>query len=80
MGSVIGKDRENFNIIETETGVTLKVHKSKLYIKAESQKSEKQALREIKVLAVGIFVSKNSAKLRNSYENVMSDNMGKIIR
>ena len=80
MGSVIGKDRENLNTIETKTGVTLKVHKSKLYIKAESEKSKKQAVREIKVLAVGLFVLKNSAKPRNSYENVMSDNMGKIIR
>ena len=54
-GHVIGKCRENFNNIETKTGVTFKVCDSELYIKAESEKSEKLAVREIKALAVGIF-------------------------
>ena len=47
------------------TGVTLKVCDSKLYIKAESEKSEKLAVREIKALAVGILDLKTYAKLRN---------------
>ena len=65
MGTVIGKGHQNFNTIETMTGVTLKLHGTKLYMKAESKKSEKLAVREIKKLAVGIFDLKNSAKLRN---------------
>ncbi|XP_015754358.1 PREDICTED: uncharacterized protein LOC107334005 isoform X2 [Acropora digitifera] len=51
MGHVIGKGRQNLNTIETKTEVTLKVWDGKLYIKAENKKSEKLAVREIKVLA-----------------------------
>ncbi|XP_044174207.1 uncharacterized protein LOC114958012 [Acropora millepora] len=51
MGHVIGKGGQNLKTIETKTGVTLKVYGSKLYIKAKSEKSEKLAVREIKVLA-----------------------------
>ena len=76
---MIGKCRENFNTIETTTGVSLKVHDNKFYIKAESEKSEKLAVRKIRELAVGIFGLKNSAKLRNSYKNVRND-MGKLVR
>ena len=65
MGHVIGKGGQNLNTIETKTGVTLKVYDDKLYIKAKSEKSEKLAVREIKVLAVSILGLKNSAKLRN---------------
>ena len=65
MGHVIGKSGQNLNAIETKTGVTLKVYGGKLYIKAKSEKSEKLAVREIKVLAVSILGLKNSAKLRN---------------
>ena len=75
MGVVIGKGRENLNTIETKTGVTLKVHDGKLYIKAESEKSEKLAVREIKALVVGILVLKNSAKLRN----IVTKTLGAII-
>ena len=74
---MIGKGRHNLNTIETKTGVTLKVYDDKLYIKAESEKSEKLAVREIRALAVSIFGLKNSAKLRNSNGNVRSDNMEK---
>lgn len=70
IGHVIGKCRENFNTIETTTGVSLKVRDNKFYIKAESEKSEKLAVRKIRELAVGIFGLKNFAKLRNSYKNV----------
>ena len=79
IGHVIGKCRENFNTIETTTGVSLKVRNNEFYIKAESEKTEKLAVRKIKELAVGIFGVKNSAKLRNSYENVRND-MGKLVR
>ena len=54
MGHVIGKGGQNLKTIETKTGVTLKVYGSKLYIKAKSEKSEKLAVREIKVLAVSM--------------------------
>ena len=76
---MIGKCRENFNTVETTTGVSLKVRNNEFYIKAESEKTEKLAVRKIKELAVGIFGVKNSAKLRNSYENVRND-MGKLVR
>ena len=79
IGHVIGKCRENFNTIETTTGVSLKVRNNEFYIKAESEKTEKLAVRKIKELAVGIFGVKNSAKLRNSCENVRND-MGKLVR
>ena len=65
MGTVIGKGHQNLNTIETMTGVTFKLCGTKLYIKAESEKSEKLAVREIKKFAVGIFDLKNSAKPRN---------------
>ena len=65
VGYVIGKGRQNLNNIETKTGVTLTFRDSQLYIKAESERSEKLAVREIKVLAVSILGLKNSAKLRN---------------
>ena len=55
MGHVIGKGGQNLKTIETKTGVTLKVYDDKLYIKAKSEKSEKLAVREIKVLAVSIL-------------------------
>ena len=55
MGVVIGKGRENLNTIEAMTGVTFDVCDSKLYIKAESEKSEKRGVRKIKESAVGIF-------------------------
>ena len=54
MGHVIGKGGQNLKTIETKTEVTLKVYGSKLYIKAKSEKSEKLAVREIKVLAVSM--------------------------
>ena len=75
MGHVIGKSRQNLNTIETKTGVTLKVRDSKLYIKAESEESEKLAIRKIKQLAVSIFGLKNYAKLRN----VVTETLGTII-
>ena len=65
MGTVIGKGHQNYNTIKTMTGVTLELCGTKLYIKAECERSEKLAVREIKKLAVGIFDLKNSAKLRN---------------
>ena len=55
MGHVIGKGRQNLNTIETKTEVTLKVCDGKLYIKAESEKSEKLAVREIRALGVSIL-------------------------
>ena len=64
MGNVIGVGRHNLYTIETKTGVKLKLWDRKLYIKAECEKSEKLAVREIKKLAVGVFDLKNSAKLR----------------
>lgn len=76
LGIVIGKDRQNLNTIETKTGVNLKVWDRELYIKAESEKSEKQAVREIKALAVSIFGLSNAAKLRN----VLTEKVGVIIR
>ena len=78
---MIGKGHQNLNTIETKNGVTLKVCNSKLYIKAESEESEKLAVREIKSLAVGTFYLKNSAKLikKRSNGKVRSDNRGKII-
>lgn len=76
LGIVIGKDRQNLNTIETKTGVNLKVWDRELYIKAESEKSEKQAVREIKALAVSIFGLSNAAKLRN----VLTVKVGVIIR
>ena len=75
LGNVIGKGHQNLNTIETKNGVTLKVCNSKLYIKAESEESEKLAVREIKSLAVGTFDLKNSAKLRN----VVTEKLGVII-
>ena len=57
----------------------MKVRNNEFYIKAASEKTEKLAVRKIKELAVGIFGVKNSAKLRNSYENVRND-MGKLVR
>ena len=75
MGHVIGKGRQNLNTIETKTEVTLKVWDGKLYIKAENKKSEKLAVREIKVLAVSILGLKNSAKLRN----IVTVTLGAII-
>ena len=81
MGHVIGKGRENLNTIETKTGVNFKVRDGKLYIKAESKKSEKLAVREIKALAVGIFGLKNSAKLRDIVTKTLGViMMGKIVR
>ncbi|KAK2558337.1 hypothetical protein P5673_019474 [Acropora cervicornis] len=60
LGHVIGKGHQNLNTIETKNGVTLKVCNSKLYIKAESEESEKLAVREIKSLA------KNSSGFGNT--------------
>ena len=56
----------------------MKVRDNKFYIKAESEKSEKLAVRKIRELAVGTFGLKSSAKLRNSYKNVWND-MGKLV-
>ena len=55
MGHVIGKGRENINRIATDTGVSLKVRDNKFYIKAETEKDEKLAVREIKALAVCVL-------------------------
>ena len=59
VGYVIGKGRQNLNTIETKAEVTLKFRDSQLYIKAESERSEKLAVREIKASAVSIFGIKN---------------------
>ena len=75
MGHVIGKGRQNLNTIETKTEVTLNVWDGKLYIKAESEKSEKLAVREIRALGVSILGLKNSAKLRN----IVIETLGVII-
>ncbi|XP_067034568.1 uncharacterized protein [Acropora muricata] len=75
MGHVIGKGRQNLNTIETKTEVTLKVWDGKLYIKAENKKSEKLAVREIKVLAsarLGVpitkFVHVDNAQLEEKHD------------
>ena len=59
IGHVIGKGRQNLNTIETKIGVTLKFRDNQLHIKAESERSEKLAVREIKALVVSIFGTKN---------------------
>lgn len=80
MGHVIGKGRENINRIATNTGVSLKVRDNKFYIKAETEKDEKLAVREIKALAcIGLqrsqlkvpftkFVYVDSAQLDENHE------------
>ncbi|XP_067034553.1 uncharacterized protein [Acropora muricata] len=84
IGHVIGKCRENFNTIETTTGVSLKVRDNKFYIKAESEKSEKLAVRKIRELAcIGLqraqmavpptkFAYVDSAQLEENHEIQLS--------
>ncbi|XP_015755830.1 PREDICTED: uncharacterized protein LOC107335338 isoform X5 [Acropora digitifera] len=80
IGHVIGKCRENFNTIETTTGVSLKVRNNEFYIKAASEKTEKLAVRKIKELAcIGVlraqlaapstkFAYVDSAQLEENHE------------
>ena len=74
---MIGKGGQNLNTIETKTGVTLKFRGSQLYIKAESERSEKLAVREIKASAVSIFDIKNPAKLK--LRNIVTEPLRAII-
>ena len=60
VGHVIGKGRQNLNTIETKTGVTLTFRDNQLYIKAESERSERLAVREIKALAVSIYLAQRT--------------------
>ncbi|XP_067034569.1 uncharacterized protein [Acropora muricata] len=73
MGHVIGKGRQNLNTIETKTEVTLKVWDGKLYIKAENKKSEKLAVREIKVLAETSSGLRNTDGLKEEILNVLEE-------
>ena len=60
MGHVIGKGRENLNTIETKAGVSLKVIDNKLHIKGATEKQQKLAVREIKALAVRLFITERN--------------------
>lgn len=48
---VIGKGRENLNMIQTKTEVTLRVINNEFYIKAPTEEAEKLAVREIREIA-----------------------------